>query len=91
MYHSGRKVTIPQSGRDTLRVSVPTSTFLRHDRVNGKRYTRPAVVEFDELGLARACSLLGGSDAFGVTRLGCCISLFARHHVRTDRGKASRL
>ena len=52
MYHYGANVAIPRSGRYTLIVAIAAPTFARHDKVNGRRYERPVVVEFVDLHLA---------------------------------------
>lgn len=51
MYHYGRNVTITGSGPHTLRVSIAAPTFHRHDKVNGRRYGEPVVVEFADIDL----------------------------------------
>jgi uncharacterized protein involved in high-affinity Fe2+ transport len=46
IYHYGRNWTLPADGDYTLRVRVEPPTFMRHDEVNGKRFTEPVEVEF---------------------------------------------
>ena len=46
IYHYGRNWTLPGDGEYTLRVHVDPPRFLRHDEVNGRRFTEPADVEF---------------------------------------------
>jgi hypothetical protein len=52
MFHYGRNVSIPRSGRYTLKVSIARPAFARHDKVNGRRYENPVLVQFDRLNLA---------------------------------------
>lgn len=54
MYHYGANVTIPRSGTYRLRVSIARPLFSRHDKVNGRRYERPVVVDFGDLRLEAA-------------------------------------
>lgn len=53
IYHYGRNWTVPADGRYTLRVRVEPPTFMRHDEVNGKRFTDPVEVEFQGVGIER--------------------------------------
>ena len=46
IYHYGRNWNVPADGEYTLRVHVDPPTFMRHDQVNGCRYTEPVEVEF---------------------------------------------
>jgi hypothetical protein len=46
IYHYGRNWTVPADGEYTLRVRVEPPAFMRHDEVNGKRFTEPVEVEF---------------------------------------------
>jgi len=46
IYHYGRNWVVPADGEYTLRVRVEPPTFMRHDEVNGKRFTEPVEVEF---------------------------------------------
>lgn len=46
IYHYGRNWTVPTDGEYTLRVRVDPPTFMRHDEVNGCRFTDPVEVEF---------------------------------------------
>jgi hypothetical protein len=46
MFHYGRNVAIPRSGRYSLNVSIARPTFARHDKVNGRRYEHPVLVQF---------------------------------------------
>ena len=38
--------TVPADGEYPLRVRVEPPTFMRHDEVNGRRFTEPVDVEF---------------------------------------------
>ena len=46
IYHYGRNWTVGTDGEYTLRVRVEPPTFMRHDEVNGKRFTEPVEVGF---------------------------------------------
>lgn len=46
IYHYGRNWQLPVDGSYTMRVRVEPPTFMRHDRVNGKRFMEPVEVEF---------------------------------------------
>ena len=46
LYHYGVSVRVPGDGRYTVRVRIEAPTFMRHDRVNGKRYANAVEVEF---------------------------------------------
>ena len=46
LYHYGRNWTVPQDGEYRLRIRVEAPTFLRHDEINGRRFTEPVDVEF---------------------------------------------
>jgi len=46
IYHYGRNWTVPMDGEYTSRVRVEPPTFMRHDEVNGRRFTEPVDVEF---------------------------------------------
>jgi len=49
LYHYGRNWKVPGEGKYTLRVRIEPPTYPRHDKINGKRYTRPVSVEFREV------------------------------------------
>jgi hypothetical protein len=51
LYHYGRNVTIPESGRYDLHIHVEPPTFHRHDKVNGRRYVEPVDVTFADVEL----------------------------------------
>lgn len=46
IYHYARNWTVPEDGEYTLRVHVEPPTFMRHDEINGRRFTEPVDVEF---------------------------------------------
>lgn len=46
LYHYARNWTLPEDGEYTLRVHVDPPTFMRHDEVNGRRFTEPVDAEF---------------------------------------------
>lgn len=47
LFHYGRNWTVPGDGEYILRVRVDAPDFMRHDKINGKRFINPVVVEFD--------------------------------------------
>ncbi|MGO4449769.1 iron transporter [Phyllobacterium sp. TAF24] len=49
LYHYGRNIKVPGDGRYTLSVSIKPPTFMRHDKINGKRYAEKVDVEFDNI------------------------------------------
>jgi hypothetical protein len=46
LYHYGRNWRIPADGTYTLRVHIDPAPFMRHDRVNGRRFTEPVDCQF---------------------------------------------
>lgn len=46
MYHYGRNWELATDGAYTMRVRVEPPQFMRHDRVNGRRFIDPVEVEF---------------------------------------------
>lgn len=46
LYHYGRNWKVPGDGKYDLRVRFPAPQFHRHDKKNGKRFTRGADVTF---------------------------------------------
>lgn len=53
MYHYARNWNLPEDGAYTLRVHVDPPTFMRHDEINGLRFTDPADLEFTGVRIAR--------------------------------------
>mgnify|MGYP001337765250 CR=1 FL=1 len=53
LYHYARNWTLPEDGEYTLRVHVDPPTFMRHDEINGRRFTHPADVEFTGVRIER--------------------------------------
>ena len=49
LFHYGRDWKVPGDGVYTLRIRIEEPTFSRHDKTNGKRYTRPVEVEFAQV------------------------------------------
>jgi hypothetical protein len=49
LHHYGRNWRVPGDGEYTLRVRIETPDFMRHDKINGKRFARPATVEFEKV------------------------------------------
>lgn len=53
IYHYGRNWTVPSDGEYTLIVRVEPPRFMRHDQVNGRRFTEPAEAEFRGVSVRR--------------------------------------
>lgn len=53
MYHYARNWNLPEDGAYTLRVHVDPPTFMRHDEINGRRFTEPADLEFTDVRIER--------------------------------------
>jgi hypothetical protein len=51
LYHYGRNVKVPGSGRYDLLVKIKAPTFMRHDRRNGRRYAKPVEVAFKNIAI----------------------------------------
>ncbi len=49
LYHYGRNWKVPRDGDYSLRVRIEPPRFLRHDEVNGKRFTEPVETEFERV------------------------------------------
>ena len=49
IYHYGRNWKVPVGGRYSLRVRVEPPTFMRHDEVNGLRFTTVEEVTFTDV------------------------------------------
>ena len=49
LYHYGRNWRVPGDGTYTLRVRVEPPDFMRHDKINGKRFAEPVDVEFRDV------------------------------------------
>lgn len=47
LYHYGRNIKVPGDGDYKLDVMIKPPEFMRHDKVNGKRYARTVKVTFD--------------------------------------------
>ena len=46
IYHYGRNWKVPADGEYTLKVHIEPPTFMRHDEINGCRFTKPVDAEF---------------------------------------------
>lgn len=53
LYHYARNWTVPTDGEYTLRVHVDPPTFMRHDEINGRRFTEPVDAEFTGVRIER--------------------------------------
>ena len=53
LYHYARNWELPDDGEYTLRVHVDPPTFMRHDEINGRRFTAPADAEFTGVSIER--------------------------------------
>jgi len=51
LYHYGRNWVVPGDGTYSLRVRFPAPQFHRHDKTNGKRFTKGADVTFEDVEL----------------------------------------
>ncbi len=49
LYHYGRNIRVPGDGRYTLDVHIAPPDFMRHDKVNGRRYARSVDVRFTDV------------------------------------------
>ena len=49
LYHYGRNWQVPGDGRYRLRVRIDPPGFMRHDHINGMRFTQPVEVTFDDV------------------------------------------
>ena len=49
IYHYGRNWKVPVGGRYSLRVRVEPPTFMRHDEINGLRFTMAEEVTFTDV------------------------------------------
>lgn len=47
LYHYGRNIKVPGDGEYKLQITIKPPAFMRHDKVNGKRYARTVDVAFD--------------------------------------------
>lgn len=53
IYHYGRNWTVPSDGEYTLKVHIEPPTFMRHDEINGRRWTEPVDVTFEGVKVER--------------------------------------
>ncbi|KLU08967.1 hypothetical protein ABL57_14980 [Kocuria sp. SM24M-10] len=53
LYHYARNWVVPEDGEYTLRVHIDPPAFMRHDEVNGRRFTEPVDVEFTGVKIQR--------------------------------------
>ncbi len=49
LYHYGRNIKVPGDGRYTLDVHIASADFMRHDKINGRRYARSVDVKFTDV------------------------------------------
>lgn len=49
LHHYGRNITLPSDGTYDLHIHVDAPAFNRHDKENGKRYTTPVEVVFENV------------------------------------------
>lgn len=49
LYHYGRNWKLPGDGQYSLKIHIATPKFPRHDKENGKRFTEPVEVIFEEV------------------------------------------
>ena len=53
LYHYGRNWAVPADGEYTLKVHIDPPTFMRHDEINGCRFTQPVDVTFEGVKVER--------------------------------------
>lgn len=51
LYHYGTNITVPGDGDYRLDLQIKPPTFMRHDKVNGKRYAKTVEVTFDKVAI----------------------------------------
>lgn len=49
VYHYGRNLKLPGTGRYTLHIRIEPPEFMRHDEVNGRRYAEAVEVTFEDV------------------------------------------
>jgi hypothetical protein len=52
IYHYGRNWATSGDGLYRLRVRVEPPRFMRHDQINGRRFTEPVEVEFTDVNVS---------------------------------------
>lgn len=62
IYHYGRNWTVPSDGDYTLKVRVEPPTFMRHDEVNGVRFTEVEEVTFTGVSIERGQEVVDKED-----------------------------
>jgi hypothetical protein len=53
IYHYGRNWRLPADGTYVLHVRIEPPAFMRHDEVNGRRFTEPVEAEFTKVSIER--------------------------------------
>jgi len=53
LYHYARNWNVPDNGEYSLLVHIEPPTFMRHDEVNGRRFTTPVDAEFTGVKVTR--------------------------------------
>ncbi|THJ66049.1 hypothetical protein E8P82_10490 [Arthrobacter echini] len=53
LYHFARNWTVSEDGDYTLRVHIEPPAFMRHDEINGRRFTQPVDLRFDGVKIER--------------------------------------
>lgn len=51
LYHYGRNIKVPGDGDYRLDVVIKPPQFMRHDKINGKRYAKTVEVVFDKVSI----------------------------------------
>lgn len=49
LYHYGLNWHLPESGEYSLQIYIKTPEFMRHDKMNGKRYLEDVMVVFEDV------------------------------------------
>jgi hypothetical protein len=65
LYHYARNWNVPEDGGYTLRVHVDPPTFMRHDEINGRRFTEPVDAEFTGVRIERGAEPVDPPEADG--------------------------
>lgn len=65
LYHYARNWDLPEDGGYTLRVHVDPPTFMRHDEINGRRFTEPVDAEFTGVRIERGAEPVDPPEADG--------------------------
>jgi len=65
LHHYGADADLPEDRDFVVVVRIAAPRYLRHDKVNGRRYAQPAVATFTAIELARGRNLHGHATPQG--------------------------